>query len=133
MHILLFFILIALIFPGLMRFILSMIGLAILCTIIVASAHACEDGDSLPPPHYTQAQLHQRAAEVARFGSCVVADPKPPLNARSLPNSKGDISRHLDNGTEVTIKETFGNWVYVSGECDDQIGWVFRPLIMCGN
>jgi len=40
MHILLFFILIALIFPGLLRFIMSLVGLAIICVIIVTAAHA---------------------------------------------------------------------------------------------
>ncbi len=42
MHILLFFILIALIFPGLVRFIMSLVGLAVLCVIIVAAANSSQ-------------------------------------------------------------------------------------------
>ena len=43
------------------------------------------------------------------------------------------VVRRLDNGEEVSIGETSGNWVRVVGECDDQIGWVYRPLILCGG
>jgi hypothetical protein len=43
------------------------------------------------------------------------------------------VVRRLDNGEEVSIGETSGNWGRVVGECDDQIGWVYRPLILCGR
>jgi len=74
-------------------------------------------------------ELQERAHYVSRFGSCVIADPNPPANARSAPGAAAMVVRRLDNGEE----ETSGNWVRVVGECDDQIGWVYRPLILCGG
>jgi hypothetical protein len=128
---LLILILLALIAPSLVRLIAVLIGIAFIYLIISISAQACE-GVAPLPRHYSTAELQHRADHVALFGSCVVADPRPPLNARSMPGTgAGMIVRHLDNGTEVAIKQTSGNWVYVSGECDDQIGWVYRPLILC--
>jgi len=62
MHILLFFILIALIFPGLMRFILSLVGLAIVCVVIMTAAHAGSMAFGRVHPGY--------GGDIARVGSC---------------------------------------------------------------
>lgn len=130
---LLILILIALIAPTILRAIAVLIGVAILYFIISISAQACEDGgEPLPlPPHYTIAELRHRADDVAKFGKdCIVADPKPP---RSMPGTGGMVINTLNNGDEIAIKQTSGNWVYVTGDCEELLGWVYRPLILCGR
>jgi len=72
MHILLFFVLIALIFPGLMRFLMSLVGLAILCVIIVASAHASDTACEHAAAYQVSGEpgMHQCLAHTPMTADC---------------------------------------------------------------
>jgi hypothetical protein len=66
---------------------------------------------------------------------CVVDDPTPTsLNLRTAPY--GRIIGTVTNGTKVTIIDRAGDnrgkpWVYISGDDDGPLGWVFSEYVKC--
>ena len=65
---------------------------------------------------------------------CRVADPDPPLNARSTPN--GSIVGKLNNGAVVMLLDRASDnrgasWAYVGNDSGVPIGWVYRDYLEC--
>jgi hypothetical protein len=120
---LLFLILLALLFPSLLR------------AIAVSYRDHLYEGTGLRRRHLAAARLHRHGTAPARRSRRAIRQlcRRGSAAAFECAVMPGTGVHHLDNGTEITIKQTSGNWVYVSGECDDEIGWVFRPLILCGH